>query len=356
MPQVVQIGQFHTRLPPKLSPPRLVRAKHLRMARVQRFGQTLSAQGNRIPTVVACGDGYGQQCGFAVAPGRGNHRVAESGDRLLQEPFRVPIRPGFGWRIPQGLHGSQRLIGQTPRALPDARSNQFPLLRRRARYPHQRYRRGCAKERLQPRPIAHFRSPHGVGQIERKLADALRRIELQFQSTAGQFRRPCRVVRRVEAFYQFGLVFLGDQARDGLPGAILFLELVLQALVPQVSAIERQADRVVVSPQQSAQQAVAQRDRLIPGRDGGGQLEVERRGWQEGVGFVAGPCRGGRDGQSRETHGGTEIFGDHGWFLRIEVFRTSLLPTTLVCHHAELRSVVGGVGCPGSLLFPPLSP
>ena len=165
-----------------------------------------------------------------------------------------------------------------------------------------------------------------MGQIEREGSSPLRGIQRKFEPAARQLRRPRSVIGRVESAYQFCLVFLGHQPLDGRPGAILFLELVLQPQVPEVCPIQRQTDCVVPSPEQPAQQSVAQRDCFVPRVDGGGKLEVERSGRQKWVGFLSRPSTSDRQPQSRETQNGKKASGSHGLFPWVGGFRTKSTP------------------------------
>ena len=85
------------------------------------------------------------------------------------------------------------------------------------------------------------------------------------------------VVRSLEEAVDLGIVPAPDQFLKILISETLVSNRRWGSQVPEVSPIERQANRVTFPPEQTPQQPVAERDCLVPGGDRGIEDQVEVR-------------------------------------------------------------------------------
>ncbi len=83
------------------------------------------------------------------------------------------------------------------------------------------------------------------------------------------------VVRLVEDPVELVVLPGGDELAHRPVVEPIPLDAVGRAFVPQVAAVERQAKPRALSPQQAAEQAIAERDRLVPRGDGSLHREVQ---------------------------------------------------------------------------------
>ena len=134
------------------------------------------------------------------------------------------------------------------------------------------------------------------GQVQLERVERLRGVQRDFEPPGRELGgRGVVLVVRVEDVVELRHAVLRDEALHGRPVEAVadFEEALGRALVPQVTAIEREPEGMVLAPEQAAQQAVAERDGFVPGLDGRLELQVERR---------VGQARGGQ----RERQGGRQ--------------------------------------------------
>ena len=119
-----------------------------------------------------------------------------------------------------------------------------------------------------------------VARFSSKASSDLRGVERDFKPAGRELGgRALVIVVRIKDIVELGHAVLRDEALHGCPVETVtdFEEAFGRALVPQVAAVEREPQGVVLAPQQAAQQAVAQWYGFVPGLDG--RLELRVEGW-----------------------------------------------------------------------------
>ena len=91
------------------------------------------------------------------------------------------------------------------------------------------------------------------------------------QPRSGNFRPLAVVVGGIEVFRPGFPVLLADRVELGLQVSGRIVHVGVAALVPEIAAVQRQAQLRPLAPEQSARESVAQGQRVVPAPDRGGQ-------------------------------------------------------------------------------------
>jgi len=278
--QDVRLGDGDAGLAPEVPPPGHVRLEHLLVAGGQGGCDPAVGHLHRVGSILRRGHRHGQERRVRAPRPAHAHAIAQALGGLLEEPLRAVVLAGLRSLVAEPLQRGRRAQPQRRRLRPGD--------------PDQSHWLGGAEEHLEPSFIAEPGPALGGGEIELEALDPLRGGQVDLQPPGGDLGGMGVAVGAVEDRVQLAVLPLGHQADHRGVVEVVPADALGGTLVPQVAAVEREPHGAAPAPQQAAQQAVAQRHRLIPGRDGGGQSEIQ---------LFAGRCRGtGRGGRGRTEH------------------------------------------------------
>lgn len=165
--------------------------------------------------------------------------------------------------------GRPRLPGVV---IPERRDD-FDGIEVRAVDPHQRRRSRGAEKGRRPAAVPEPGDAFGRRQVQLERLGFRRRVQGDFQPPARKFGRVRLIIGEIHQLIGFVDFSRLHQFLD--QGVIEGLAADGGTFIPRVSAVEGKAQEIFFSPQQSAQQSVSERNRLVPGGDRRFQFQVQ---------------------------------------------------------------------------------
>ena len=277
------IGNRHLRLAPEPGPPGRVGRSQRVPSRIERRAQASLRQRQRIGIVHRRRHGDRVERAAAGAPRAQGDDVAHPQRRLLHVPLQAGLVSEHRGRVAQpGDALTVRACGGHSPARHHRRRQEACRPRGRTRDAHQCDGLRRAEERLRTRAAREVRAALRRRQIQFERLEALSRVERDLDSPRRDLARVWVAICAVEHVIDIRVVLLSHLLDEVRVGEELPAHAVRRALVPEIAAVERQLERRVPSPQQSAHQAVAEGHRFVPCFDRRGEGEVQIRGGQTG--------------------------------------------------------------------------
>ena len=262
-----------------------MRFQSLGIALVEGGGAALAGQAKQAGGIIARGNGDRQQGLVAEAPAFDAGAVFQAIGGFLDIPFGGAFAAGLRRRIAEGADRAAAAGAGIAAPLFGAGGDQVDGLGFRTRDPHQGH--GCrrAEEGGQRFAAGNVGNPFGRSQVELEILHRLARHQRDLEAADRQLGRGLAIVGTIPPAVDSAKILFGDQFRPlGIGAGFPPFLRTIGSFVPDVAAVERQPDQVLVTPQQPAHQAIAQRDRLIPGIDRRLQHQV-LSGRRHGLGF-----------------------------------------------------------------------
>ena len=278
-----RVRQRHAGCRPERLPPCQVPAPRSLPTGVQRHGDSFPGKRQRLRVVAARRDADCNQGRTVYLAGARRNHVLHLVGGVLHEPFdhRVAstVLPPLGGRfVAQFLH--------------DARRDDLEINRPVARNTHQCHQLHGAEENLKGRRASKMRPAGRRGQIQPEGFERLRFIQVQFDASCGQLRRIGELRRvELEQFEHLFVFLFGHKPAQRGVVPVGVTDLLGHTAVPDVPAVERELHVPPLTPEQPAQEPVAQRHGLVPSLDRGSQCEIGFRQGRlriNGTGVVCG--------------------------------------------------------------------